>query len=790
MSRFLFSSLIAAFAGAAVWPGAGCYAPLAAPAGGSPGGAGDASADGPSSVPGPPLPPTAGPDSCVDPPAGGSLGAGGYAWKNVTILGGGFVSGIEFSPAPGGNDVIYARTDVGGAYRWDAATQRWVPITDWVGRDQANLTGIESIAPDPQDPNVVYVAAGQYLTAGTGSAQMLRSGDLGKTWTQNSIAAPMGGNVDGRNMGERLRVDPNLTSTLFFGSRNNGLWKSTDSAATWNPVTSFPVVGTTQYGLTFVFFDRRSGSPGTATSTIYVGVTTTAPATTSTPNLPMFTLSTAPSLFRSIDGGSTWQPVPGQPPNMFPHHAAMDSSGTLYFAFNSSWGPNSIAAGAIWKLDTSNDAWTQISPPANRGGFGGISVDRTHPGTVVVSSLDRWPDEIYRTTDGGAHWIALGANGSQSVRDVAGAQWLYWHGAQPNATGWMGDIEIDPNNPARVLYNTGQGIWWSDDITSADTGAPTHWTFREQGLEETVATGLVSPSSGAHLLSAVGDIAGFRHDDLEVSPAAGMFSNPIFSSTTGLDFAELHPAIVARVGTTGSGNSTQHGAYSFDGGTTWSPFASEPVGAAANGAGSIAVSADGAAMVWAPQSGRGAAVAPAYTLDRGKSWTGCTGLPAGARVAADRVNPNKFYATSGTRLYASTDGGKTFAPSAITLPRGGTVRPIFGIEGDLWIAAGGGLYHSIDSGANVSQIGAVQSAAALGFGRGATCQDYPVLYLAGQTNGVSGVYRSDDQGATWQRIDDPQHQFGSIGYVAGDPRSYGRVYLGSGGRGILYGDPQ
>ncbi len=53
---------------------------------------------------------------------------------------------------------------------------------------------------------------------------------MGQTWTQNSIAAPMGGNADGRSMGERLAVDPNLPSTLYFGSRTAGLWTSTDSA--------------------------------------------------------------------------------------------------------------------------------------------------------------------------------------------------------------------------------------------------------------------------------------------------------------------------------------------------------------------------------------------------------------------------------------------------------------------------------------------------------------------------------------------------------------------------------
>jgi hypothetical protein len=86
-------------------------------------------------------------------------------------------------------------------------------------------------------------------------------------------------------------------------------------------------------------------------------------------------------------------------------------------------------------------------------------------------------------------------------------------------------------------------------------------------------------------------------------------------------------------------------------------------------------------------------------------------------------------------------------------------------------------------------VNAIQNAAAVGFGLGATCGTY-VVYLSGQANGVSGIFRSDDQGVTWQRIDDPQHQYGAIGYIAGDPRMYGRVYLGSGGRGILYGDPQ
>lgn len=56
-------------------------------------------------------------------------------------------------------------------------------------------------------------------------------------------------------------------------------------------------------------------------------------------------------------------------------------------------------------------------------------------------------------------------------------------------------------------------------------------------------------------------------------------------------------------------------------------------------------------------------------------------------------------------------------------------------------------------------------------------------------DGVQGLFRSDDTGASWVRINDDQHQYGNMGEaLTGDPRIYGRVYLGTNGRGIIYGD--
>jgi xyloglucan-specific exo-beta-1,4-glucanase len=95
---------------------------------------------------------------------------------------------------------------------------------------------------------------------------ILRSSDKGNTWKIYPVSFRMGGNEDGRGMGERLAIDPNDNHILYFGSPNDGLMRSMDRGVTWQKVESFPLPGRglpdrgpANGGLSFVVFNPHSG---------------------------------------------------------------------------------------------------------------------------------------------------------------------------------------------------------------------------------------------------------------------------------------------------------------------------------------------------------------------------------------------------------------------------------------------------------------------------------------------------------------------------------------------------
>ncbi|MFJ4283220.1 cellulose binding domain-containing protein [Streptomyces massasporeus] len=734
----------------------------------------------------------------ADPPAP-KLAADTYTWKNARIDGGGFVPGIVFNRSE--KNLAYARTDIGGAYRWQESSKTWRPLLDSVGWEDWGHTGVVSIASDSVDPNRVYAAVGTYTNSwDPKNGAVMRSADRGASWQKANLPFKLGGNMPGRGMGERLAVDPNRNSVLYLGAPSGkGLWRSTDSGVGWSQVANFPNVGnyaqdpsdTSGYasdnqGIVWVTFDESTGTAGSATKTIYVGVADKDNA-----------------VYRSTDAGATWQRLAGQPTGHLAHKGVLDAkNGYLYLAYSDKGGPYDGGKGRLWRYATGTGTWTDISPVAEADtfyGFSGLTVDRQRPGTVMATAYSAWwPDtQIFRSSDSGATWnkawdyTSYPNRENRYTMDVSSSPWLTW-GANPQPPeqtpklGWMTEaLEIDPFNSDRMMYGTGATVYGTENLTKWDSGGTFAIRPMVQGLEETAVNDLVSPPSGAPLLSALGDIGGFRHTDLTKVPSM-MFTQPNFTTTTSLDFAESNPDTVVRTGNLDSG---PHIAFSTDNGANW--FAgTDPSGV--SGGGTVASAADGTRFVWSPE---GAGVH--HTTGFGTSWQASSGIPAGAIVESDRVDAKTFYGFKSGTFYVSTDGGATFKESpASGLPGGDSVRfkALPGGKGDVWLAGGAadgayGLWHSTDGGTSFTKLSNVAQADTIGFGKAAPGASYQTLYTSAKIGGVRGVFRSTDKGASWTRINDDAHQWGWTGAaITGDPRVYGRVYLSTNGRGVLYGD--
>jgi hypothetical protein len=738
-----------------------------------------------------------------------------YNWKNIQIVGGGFVDGIVFHPLE--RNLCYCRTDMGGAYHRNPETLLWEPLLDWLPYEDLNLMGVESIALDPSDPDRLYLACGTYTNPQTPNGAILRSDDRGETFQRTDLPFKMGANENGRGNGERMAVDPANGNIIYLGTRHDGLWKSTDRGINWNRVLSFPDISETPpagmqnedsirrwkwfnqgSGIVFVVFDPATGKAGKSCSTLYAGAS----------------IMGRDNLFFSDNAGLTWQPVKGQPVQYRPTHSVLAKDGTIYITYGTSPGPSRMTDGGIWKYNTVSGEWTEITPdlpdPEKRKAFGyaAVAVDAHNPQNVIASTFGRpdsaGRDDIFRSTNGGRTLTAIFGRGG--TFDFSGAPYV-----ARTPIHWLFDIEIDPADPNHAIFTTGYGGYETFNLTNADSGKPTKWSVMSRGIEETVALDLLSPPNGAPLISAIGDYGGFVHWDPDNPSPEGGFDNPRFGNTTGLALAWNDPGLIVRVGRATNHNPGQHIGYSTDSGRTWRPAVSSPCKECRLG--SVAVSSDGHVWIWSPDPIRNfpynripVPVPVYFTKDRGATWLPCKGLPDNSRVVADPVNPAKFYAMDlfGGKLFISNDKGVSFAERNLNLPgslpeqrekrgdvRGGQDRIYAspGMEGDLWIAAYDGLYHSADTGLTFTEFPDVLEIHAFGFGMAAPGNRYPALYLIGSIVGIRGIFRSDDQARSWVRINDARHQWGLLLQVTGDPKKYGRVYVGTHGRGIILGDP-
>ncbi|WP_410813870.1 WD40/YVTN/BNR-like repeat-containing protein [Micromonospora sp. 067-2] len=704
-----------------------------------------------------------------------------YSFRPLRMGGTGFVTGLVAHPTSPG--VVFAREDVGGLVRWNEATQGWTPLLrgDRVPQPSAADYGVESVAVAASDDRVVYAAVG----TGEGG-RILVSRDRGEHWSDGGFRTYIEGNNEYRTGPERLSVDPRDARRAYFGSRTAGLFATTDGGRSWRQVSTDQIPASApgdRVGVAFVLHDPSGSAVRGRSHRIWAGVA-------------------GHGVYLSTNGGRNW--TLAYATTETPSDAKITLDGTLYVGF-----PHTIR-----RFTPADHAGTEVSAPSAGPGFL-LGVDPHDASRLIATSQAVTPGNLFRSLDGGATWETL----SYSLRSTE----IGWP-LQTTEGGYLstGTFVVDPTHPGRVWFPQGIGVWRSEDVFDADTAVT--WNFVSAGIEEAVTYDLVAPPGGAPI-SAIADRNGFRHDDPDAYPARTVLTDA-FSAGTSVSYAAARPSYVAMVS---SDTRAQYqpidtpwttapaSGYSTDGGRTWTPFGGDKSQIRQLYGGNIAVSANAESMVWQPSipalaSGDPQNV-PQYSTDDGRSWTPSTGISAGTGIHdliwwgskraldADTVTAGTFYLYT-TRnhgeFFRSTDGGVSFVRMPGTPPTGdgndshvfGQVHAVPGRAGHVWSSnAQGGLSYTTDGGATWTRIAAVQDARAFGFGAPVQPGGYPAVFANARIGDVWGVYRSDDQGQRWSLVSRyPGGYAATITVVTGDPARPGRVYVGFGGNGVVYGD--
>lgn len=659
-----------------------------------------------------------------------------YKWGNVPLGGGGFVTGLIIHPAD--PKIKYIRTDVGGAYRWNPENEEWIPITDWLGKDKVTWYGIDGMAIDPNNKDIVYMCCGD---SGRPS-DVLKSYDRGETWEETGLCKNFLGNGACRDWGECIMVDPNNSDIVYCGTRWHGLYRSFDGAKTWECVESVPK-GVSDVGIRVVLIDKNSGKDGRSQK-IYVA-------------------SAKEGLYASMNGGETFEKVEGAPISIA--RGCVFDDGRLIVS----------STEGVFIYDGKD--WKDVSPVPGLK-YKGIDVDPRNNNRIVCAcdinqGMSCMNLPIYFSEDCGETWRYM--NDPDICKKNYTIKW--WPGYYFSSDTSCIRFGLEKEND--VWFTDWYGTWVTDDIT-ADV---VNWTTKIKGHEEIVAFTMISPPEGeARFITGVADNDGMRYVDIHDYPPE---RRPL--ATNGLDFCESDSNFIAAIGAIHNGAIGEMG-YSEDNGITWKKM----INWDDNEKGlRIAVNPKNPDNMCAMIING----TPRFTTNRGRYWHYSKGTPAdmitsywGAfgQVISDRVADGVFYVLCKQGLYRSKDCGAHFEQLEGVAGKG-SVKTLPYHEGEIWYGNDEGMFRSADFGDTWEKLPRIEEAYSFDFGKGLE-EGECALYIYGIIDGQLGKFRSDDYGKTFVCIDDGLPRGKAVGICA-DRKVYGRIYMSTGGRGFYYAEP-
>ncbi len=336
-------------------------------------------------------------------------------WRMIGPFRGGRTRAVDGVPSQ--PNVFYIGVCNGGVWRTTDYGRTWTPIFD------SQPTGsIGAIAVAPSDPNTIYVGSGEGLhrpdlSVGDG---IYKSTDVGKTWTHLGLR-------DGQQI-RTIAVDPRDPKRLFVAvvghpygpNAERGVFRSTDGGQSFQKV----LYKDENTGASDVLIDPSNAN------VVYAALweAREGPWENGAWN------GTGAGVFKSTDGGSTWQQLTkGLPDGIVQANLAIaPSNPRRLFAMVAT--KNKVD---LYRTDDAGQSWQTVTSdtrPTGRIGGGDLSqpkVDPKNPGVVYVTSTVTW-----KSVDGGKTWTGFrGAPGGDDYHNM-----------------W-----INPNDPKIILLASDQG---------------------------------------------------------------------------------------------------------------------------------------------------------------------------------------------------------------------------------------------------------------------------------------------------------------------------------------------
>jgi photosystem II stability/assembly factor-like uncharacterized protein len=717
-----------------------------------------------------------------------------YLWRPVAIGGGGFITGMD---ADASGTVHLARTDVYGAYLWLSAEDRWAQLVNSDSMPPAlriqdgGNEGVFEIVVAPSNPDRIYMAF---------KGDIYRSDNRGKKFVAVSpLTAPRRLSFDAnsrwRHYGPVMAVADRRPDLVFFGSPNDGLWRSEDAGRHWSRIESVPCKP----------MSRSTERPG-----MPVWIEQSNDRSTLA---RVWVMSPGVGMFVSTDDGRSFKALSTErepQPRSIKDGAFTRNAGFL--------GVDDIGK-TVWRFQ--DGKWEDLAASSGlmRLSYATLAVD---PDNSDVYLFDEGGKAL-RSSDEGNSWVSLSHQSSAGSKDP---QWLHVANQSYFATG---RARFDPVIAHRLWVGAGTGAYYADLKPGA---REIRWISQTRGIEELVANDVLQ-TTGRPPLFAAWDFG------IHVKPDLNAFSRTygpkerVLIAAQQLDMTPSDPDfIVTNASDTrtfccsGDGDAVLAG-FSRNAGGSWSKFSNlpQPPGTARDDPwrmsfGTIAVSAnDSRNIVWEPSHNR----SPFFTKDRGVTWTrvilegerlpktGSHAVYSYARktLAADRVLPSVFYLVhSGERdnaaltgLWRTENGGEKWRKvfSGEILPSSAysaKLRAVPGRAGHLFFTSGVAqgsdlaLRRSVDGGASWHVLAAITRVDDVAFGKAPIGAPYPTIFISGQVSGRYGIWRSTDEARSWRSVAEfPIGTLDQVTVIAADPNVFGRVYVGYKGSGWRYGEP-